>query len=235
MEKTDILFDVQKRLIQDLTKIVSTVQEEYGHRLNNAWVFDYLDAFLRKLQPARVGNVEYNKSSLETVITETIDNNIGKIQSEIPEINKEDVYKLVDIAGDLYDLIYSRAQKELASLESKASKYNSSEELVQSEFDKVKAFRTKREHQKWMINFSDGMNAILTYVEQMGESIANKTGLIWKGKLLAAKRYLKTHFDVKLSLSELAQDVNIIREAIIKNYEQYENQLIETRYAPSKR
>ncbi len=54
MKKTDILYDIQKKLIQDLGFIISEVKEEYKNNLNNSWVFDHLDDLIE---------VKYNVSS----------------------------------------------------------------------------------------------------------------------------------------------------------------------------
>ncbi len=72
-----------------------------------------------------------------------VDEYLKAIQKHIPEINTEDVHNLISVVGDLYELIYSRAEAELLTLGSNISKYDSSEQLVNSEFENSKAFDIK--------------------------------------------------------------------------------------------
>ncbi len=51
MNRADLLYAVQGRLITDLTNVVGTVKAEHGPRLNNQWVFPHLDQLLKGLRP----------------------------------------------------------------------------------------------------------------------------------------------------------------------------------------
>jgi len=231
MERADILYGIQRKLIDDLGSIVFEVKGKYKDKLNNAWVFDYLDKLVKNLEPKRVEGVSYTRADIENNLKALVAEKIVTVQKHVPEIKTEDVYSLINVAGKLYELIYSRAEKELSSLESIASKYSSAEQLVNSEFNKCKAFKTKEDHKKWLIDVSNSLGTVFMYVEGLGNTLANKSGFGWKIKLAGAKAYLKRALGVSLDLPQLAADVSVAKEAILKTYQGYENKLIKSRYA----
>jgi len=73
MDKTDILYHIQKKLIEDLSIIVCEVEGEYKNSLNNSWVFGLLYDLVKKLQPARVDKIDYSRNRLENDLNNTID------------------------------------------------------------------------------------------------------------------------------------------------------------------
>ncbi|TKJ17109.1 hypothetical protein CEE44_01065 [Candidatus Woesearchaeota archaeon B3_Woes] len=230
MKRVDILYEVQRKLIADLGLIVQEVRKNYQDRLNNAWVFDHLGGLIKKLQPTRVETINYSRKDLETTLSGAIEERIGTIQKHVPEIRTSDVHQLIQRAGNLYELIYSRAEAELSSLESKSDQYNDPKELVQSEFYNNQAFSKKDEHQTWVQDVTENLGAILNYVEVLGQQLAMKKGFGWKAKLAAAKVALSGKLGISLDLPKLAQDISIAKEAILTNYQQYETRLIKGRY-----
>jgi hypothetical protein len=231
MKKTDILYDIQKKLIQDLGFVISEVKEEYKNSLNNSWVFDHLDDLIKKLQPARVDKIDYDRKDLETDLKKAVDEHLKEMQGHIPEIKTEDIHNLICTVGDLYELIYSRAEAELSSLELNISKYDNSEQLVKSEFEKSKAFDAKEEHQKWLADVLGKLGEILNYVENLGQTLANKKGIKWKIKVKSAKYYLWWKLGISLDIPKLAEDISVAKRAILNSYRNYEDKLIERRYA----
>lgn len=231
MEKADILYGIQRKLIDDLGSIIVEVKGQYKNKLNNAWVFDNLDGLIKKLEPKRVKGVEYTRSDIENNLRSLVNEKIGGIQKHVPEVKTEDALSLVGVAGELYELIYSRAEKELSVLESNASKYSSAEELVNAEFNKAKAFKSKENHQTWLNNVSENLGNVFNYIEGLGITLSKKSGFGWRIKLTAAKIYLKGVLGIGLDLPKLAEDVSVAKEAILKTYQNYEKKLIDSRYS----
>jgi hypothetical protein len=231
MEKADVLYSIQRKLIDDLGSIIVEVKSQYNTLLNNTWVFDNLDGLVKKLEPKRVEGVNYTRLDIENNLKNLINDKLSGIQKHVPEIKTEDVNSLVSVAGELYELIYSRAEKEVSALESIASNYSSAEELVKEKFSKSKSFKSKEDHQKWLDNVSKDIGTILNYVEGLGSTLAKKSGFGWKIKLTAAKVYLKGVLGIELDLPKLAADVSVAKEAILKTYQNYEKKLIDSRYS----
>lgn len=230
MDKADILYYVQKKLIEDLSFIVSEVEVEYKNSLNNSWVFGLLYDLVKKLKPARVDKIDYSRNQMESDLKNAIDKHYKVIQSHVPEIKVEDIHSLISVLGDLYELIYLRATAEISTLEPKISKYESTEQLVMSEFENSKAFETKEEHQKWLSEVLNKLSAILNYIDNLGQTLVNKRGLMWKIKVKFAKQYLRWKLGIRLDIPKLSGDINVAKKAIINSYQRFENRLIECRY-----
>lgn len=230
MDKADILYHIQKKLIEDLGFIVSDLEVEYKNSLNNSWVFNLLYDLIKKLRPARVDKVDYTRNQMETDLRNTIDKHYKVIQGHIPEIEVEDIHSLISVLGDLYELIYSRAEAELSTLGSNTSKYESPEQLVMAEFENSKAFETKEEHQEWLSDVLGKLGSILNYFDNLGQTLASKTGLMWKIKVKFAKHYLKWKLGIQLDIPKLSGDISVAKKAVINSYRKFENRLIECRY-----
>ncbi len=102
---------------------------------------------------------------------------------------------------------------------------------MKSEFEKSKAFDAKEEHQKWLADVLDKLGEILNYVENLGQTLANKSGFKWYIKVKAAKQYLWWKFGISLDIPKLADDISVAKKAILNSYRNYEDKLIERRYA----
>lgn len=222
MEKTDILTAIQEKLIQDLGFVVNNVERDYKPKLNNSWVFKYIGNFIQQLKPAKVDDVSYSRKDVENTIKKSIDENLPKIQNHVPEIKTSDAYSLIPVAGNLYNLISSRADNELTSLESKAANYERSKELINSEFDNSNAFLSKNDHREWVESVSDNLGVVFDYIQNLGNTLSKKKGLSWKIKLKAAKIYLKSKLNIKLNLGELAEDIAVVKDAVISAFQEYE-------------
>lgn len=231
MDKADILHDIRERLVQDFSSVISDVKEDYKSELSNIWVFDYLNELLKKLQSPRVDKADYRRKDFEHTLNELVDKQLSSIQRYVPEIKTEDIQNLISVAGDLYDLVCLREKAELSGLESSISKYESSKQLMETEFDKSKAFDSKEKHQEWITNVSKNLEVIFDYVEDLGQTLAEKRGLIWAVKLSLTKNSLKSRLGVDLNLASLAEDVSIAKEAFLNKYHEHENKLIESRYS----
>lgn len=229
MEKIDLFQSIQERLVQDLTTVVNSVKAEYKSRLGNPWIFDYLDKIIENPQPASLSTLNYNRDDLETTLKKAIDEKFNK-EKKILEIKTEDVHNLVNVVGNLYELVCLRTDAEISSLESKIQEYNNSEQLVKVEFDKSKAFNSKEEHQKWLTEFSKNIGIILDYAEKKAQTLSQKNGLRWKARLTATKIYLKRNFGISLDLTRLPEDIGLVRKAVLNSYQRYEQELIEKRY-----
>ena len=227
MEKSDIFHAVQEKLIEDLSGVVDSVKREYESRLENSWIFNYLN--VRNLQPAEL-NTDYKREDLEGFLKKAFDENLGIVKENVPELKTEDIYSLIEIIGNLYELLGSRAEAELSGLEAVAFKYDDPKQLVKEEFERARAFNSKEEHEKWLEEFSENAKIILDYVENNAHVLSQKKGFGWKIKLSIARAYLKSAFGVKLNLKKLPEDISVSRGAVLDSYKKYEQELIESRY-----
>lgn len=234
MDRTDILYEIQKKLIEDLKGVVDTVKEDYKDKLKNSWVLDQLDGLLEKLQPKSVENVEYSRKDLEGYLTNLIDSKLDKVKEHLPEIKENDLYKFVTFAGNLYELIHKRAELEVSALESKAFSYSNPVDLIDNEFKKSKAFDSKTEHQEWVNEVSKNLGEVFDHIGHLSNLVLSVEGFFakskLKGKLVAAKAYLLGKYGINVSFKNLAKDLPVAKEAILKNYDIYESGLMDTRY-----
>ncbi len=225
MNNADIISDFLKKLIQDLGLIFSNVQKDCKE-IKNAFIFNHLEEFIKKLQPVRIDNINYSRNNIEADLKKLVDENLEIARKYSLEINSEDTHNLISVIGDLYAMAHKRAEVELSSLRLNLSKHNSSEELMKSEFNNSKAFDSKEEHQKWLADAVEKLSLISSQINNVSQNITNQmTGLWWNIKLKAAKFF--HGFDIP----SLTEDISIINEAIINNYQKYENSLIDRRYS----
>ena len=227
MENSDILYCVQKKLIDDLSLIVKDVKQRYNTKISNSWIFDSFDELLKGLQPARVESAEGVRQDLEAKLQKAADKTVNAIQNHIPEVNAADTSKLISSAGSI---IYARAEAELAGLKPKSSQYDNAEQLIEAEFQQAKGFSSDKEHHEWLTKVSGSLGDIFDYVEDMGRILNEKRGFGWKIKLAIAKTYLQARLGISLDLPRLAEDTRVIKKAVIENYQQYENRLIAERF-----
>lgn len=229
MEKIDLFHSIQERLAQDLATVVNSVKDEYKSRLGNPWILDYLNKSLENPQTASLSILNYNKEDLEANLNKVIDEKFDSGR-EIFEIKDEEVHNFVNTVGNLYELVCLRTNTEISSLESKIQEYSNSKQLIKAEFDKSKAFNSKKEHQEWLAGFSNNIRIILDYAEKKSQALSQKNGFIWKARLAITKVYLKNSFGIDLNLTRLPEDISLIRKAILNSYQKYEQELIKSRY-----
>lgn len=236
MKKTDILCGIQGKLIESLDLAINDVKTEYKNRPNNLWVLDYSDMLVKKLHSIKNDDGNYSRYDFESLLNDTL-NRYVRILEHVPEVDIGELHNLINVAGDLYELVRVREEAELSGLESKISKYDSSERLIKSEYDKCKAFKSKEEHQEWLTNFSSKLRIILDYIENLGEAFANKEcptwkdKIAWKAKLAIAKKFLKAKLGIHIDLPNLAEDVSVLKKSFLNEYKESENKLIESRYS----
>ena len=208
MKNSDILYCVQKKLIDDLNQIVRDVKPKYNNRISNYWVFNSFEELLKSLHPAKAESAEDVKEGLEARLQTAADKTVNAIKNHIPEVNAEDIHKLISNAGSI---IYARAEAELAGLKPKSSQYDNAEQLIEAEFQQAKGFNSSKEHQEWLSKVSGSLGDIFDYVEDMGRILAEKRGFGWKIKLAIAKTYLQARFRISLDLPRLAEDTRVIK------------------------
>ncbi|PCI36274.1 MAG: hypothetical protein COB53_10165 [Elusimicrobia bacterium] len=232
MNRSEILYEVQGRLIDDLGSVVKGVNKKYSGDLNNAWVFDQLDIVMKSMKPAKIDDLKKtNRKSFEAELSKMADENLSMAQEHIPEITSADVKKMIKLIGSIYESLSKRAEAELKRLEACSSKYKKAKDLVAKEFPKSKAFKSKAEHEKWLKTVTKDLGTIFDYIGSLGETLAGKSGFMWNIKLTAAKSFLNGKLGIDLDLDELNADIKVAKKAIITSYEGYEKKLITSRYA----
>jgi len=159
-----------------------------------------------------------------------INPHLPTIQKHVSEITTEGVQKLITTAGDIGQLVYSRALAETEALEKRAVDYNSVKDLVDGEFMRSQAFPDAETHQNWVDEFTLKLVRVFDYAESLSTTLSAKKGLGWKTKLIGARAYLRRKFDLDLDLQELTQDLKVARDAVLETYRSYEENLMNSRY-----
>lgn len=234
MDRSEILYEVQRKLIGDLGEVVKSVETNYSDKISNSWVFDYLNSSLRNLKPVRVdaGREQPSRRDFENKLASLASEHLESVQKHVPKIDNGDVRFVVSNFGRMYELLLKRTKVELAGLESLAHNYSSASEVVSWEFDFVSAFDTGRAHLDWANEFIGNLGSVMEYLEELGETLSNKEGFKWN--LKAANLYLKNKLEIKLDLKDLPEDIGIARRAVCESYLNYEHKLIESRYGIKK-
>jgi hypothetical protein len=234
MKEENILYEIQCKLIDDLNAIITEVKDEKQSQVKNQWVFEYLTDITGGMSPAEIEDISEIRSmtreNLEGLMKENVDQYLHIVQKQVPEIKTEDVYAMIKNVGELYSLITDRAENELSTLNQKSNSYSSPKELIEAEFEKNQAFNSETEHLTWAEQVNNNLDKVLSYVDSLAQTVNNKKGLLWKGKVAAAKLFLKKTFDIKLDLKDLSHDVTLAKETILDKYKEYESNLIASRY-----
>ena len=228
MNRLEIMAAVQQKLVGDVAEVVEDVEEEYGNKLTNSWVFDYIEDSLENFSPVDVEAVEnMSRKEVESQLKEKIDEALPDIKKHMPEIDIKDIYCLIPGFGRMYDLISRRTDLELKGLEKLTHHYSHAEALVNNEYAFTKAFDSEEEHRKWVQDFSKELDNVLEHARYLGEISAEDRGAI-RRKHLQNKIRLK--FGIKLRIKDLPEDIDLARKAILDSYGAYEEGLIQTRY-----
>ncbi len=230
MKKRDIENAVQSKLIDDLEDVVRQVRQEYQGKVSNAWVFDYIEGFMKRMHPGNMDKLDYTRTEMQEKMHAVADKHMTKVQHHMSEIKNEDIGTIVHLAGNMYELIKKRTNAEVDYLVASREGYNSAEELVANEFYKSKAFKTKQAHKRWVNKFSKSLEEMLGKVQEMGDVVAAKRGFMWDMKLGAVKAYLLAKKHINLYVRNMGSDLKVAKEAILTNYKEYEKELMDKRY-----
>lgn len=227
MNKLEIFYQIQNKLIEDLKKIIDDVKEEYKDSLKNSFVFDYLDIGLAKLKPGKVTQLEKDWPGLEQKMRETVDTGIGNLpfgaRMGLKALGAKDTaYGLISLAESPYNLLYDRAVAECEALNAVSSNYNTAEELVMHEFEKVKSFKSNKEHMQWVSDFCNGLGEVFDYIEGQ---VGFLKMLVPIGKKISSNDILQ-----KINPDTLVDDIKTIKQAVIDTYTKYEKSLMDKRY-----
>lgn len=229
MNREDIFHDIQEKLIQDLVSVVDSIKEKYKSKMHNPGVFDYSAQVIKSLQSTNLSVFTFSRDNLEISLNKVFNEKLN-LAKHILEIRTKEVHNLINIVGDLYEMMCLRTEVELSSLESKIPEYDNSKQLVEKEVYKSKAFSSKEEHQRWLRDFLGNLKTIFDYVESKAKILAEKKGIDWKFKLMFAKSYLKNKFGISFDLTKLPEDIKVMRKAVLNSYSRYERRLIDSRY-----
>lgn len=152
MNREDIFHDIQEKLIQDLVSVVDSIKEKYKSKMHNPRVFDYSAQVIKSLQSTNLSVFTFSRDNLEISLNKVFNEKLN-LAKHILEIRTKEVHNLINIVGDLYEMMCLRTEVELSSLESKIPEYDNSKQLVEKEVYKSKAFSSKEEHQRWLRDF----------------------------------------------------------------------------------
>lgn len=250
MERERIARAVILRSLEEVTKVKSEFEKNYGAQLKNAWALDLLTAFTTS---ANSQNFEYRQRN-EVQIQEYVEQTKQGIHKEIeriymkPGINllakayKQPILDVTSTYSSIVGHLKRRQEAEIDALLAYAQNYSNPEDLIKQHYETIIPFASQQAYASAKDAHISEVSTLLTHSRKVAELLSKvmneKKYLVIRGKVKDRIRKeiegLKFTIKADPDLKQLPKDVDLIIQYLLPMYKEAENALYEKRVSSHK-